>query len=70
MGKLIYQWVSKIGMVNSVFTLYELTNGDDTEGEEFHGLEEWMLLRSLAGATGGGQGGDHDHGRQQGVKFF
>uniref|UniRef100_A0A3Q1CFB0 Vacuolar protein-sorting-associated protein 25 n=1 Tax=Amphiprion ocellaris TaxID=80972 RepID=A0A3Q1CFB0_AMPOC len=46
-GKLIYQWVSKNGMVNSVFTLYELSNGDDTEGEDFHGLEEWMLLRSL-----------------------
>uniref|UniRef100_A0A8C5BVT5 Vacuolar protein-sorting-associated protein 25 n=1 Tax=Gadus morhua TaxID=8049 RepID=A0A8C5BVT5_GADMO len=48
-GKLIYQWVSKVGMINSVFTLYELSNGDDTEGEEFHGLEEWILLRSLHG---------------------
>ncbi|XP_037319735.2 vacuolar protein-sorting-associated protein 25 isoform X1 [Pungitius pungitius] len=46
-GKLIHQWVSRNGMVNSVFTLYELSNGDDTEGEEFHGLEDWMLLRSL-----------------------
>ncbi|KAL1263773.1 hypothetical protein QQF64_004128 [Cirrhinus molitorella] len=46
-GKLIYQWVSKNGMVNSVFTLYELSNGEDTEKEEFHGLEDWMLLRSL-----------------------
>uniref|UniRef100_A0A8C7TQQ5 Vacuolar protein-sorting-associated protein 25 n=1 Tax=Oncorhynchus mykiss TaxID=8022 RepID=A0A8C7TQQ5_ONCMY len=32
-GKLIYQWVSKNGMVNTVFTLYELANGDDTESE-------------------------------------
>ncbi|PWA21548.1 hypothetical protein CCH79_00003287, partial [Gambusia affinis] len=46
-GKLIYQWVSKNGMNNSVFTLYELSNGDDTDGEEFHGLEDWMLQRSL-----------------------
>uniref|UniRef100_A0A8D0BM05 Vacuolar protein-sorting-associated protein 25 n=1 Tax=Salvator merianae TaxID=96440 RepID=A0A8D0BM05_SALMN len=46
-GKLIYQWVSKNGMTNSVFTLYELSNGDDTESEEFHGLEESMLLRAL-----------------------
>ncbi|MGH0166430.1 UNVERIFIED_CONTAM: hypothetical protein FKN15_050790 [Acipenser sinensis] len=46
-GKIIYQWVSKNGMTNSVFTLYELSNGDDTENEEFHGLEDWMLLRSL-----------------------
>ncbi|XP_062988267.1 vacuolar protein-sorting-associated protein 25 isoform X2 [Elgaria multicarinata webbii] len=46
-GKLIYQWVSKNGMTNSVFTLYELSNGEDTENEEFHGLEESMLLRAL-----------------------
>ncbi|XP_069809444.1 vacuolar protein-sorting-associated protein 25 [Dendropsophus ebraccatus] len=46
-GKVIYQWVSKNGMTNSVFTLYELISGDDTEGEEFHGLDEAMLLRSL-----------------------
>uniref|UniRef100_A0A8C3HV63 Vacuolar protein-sorting-associated protein 25 n=1 Tax=Chrysemys picta bellii TaxID=8478 RepID=A0A8C3HV63_CHRPI len=32
-GKLIYQWVSKNGLTNSVFTLYELSNGDDTENE-------------------------------------
>uniref|UniRef100_A0A8D0GLR5 Vacuolar protein-sorting-associated protein 25 n=1 Tax=Sphenodon punctatus TaxID=8508 RepID=A0A8D0GLR5_SPHPU len=46
-GKLIYQWVSRNGMTNSVFTLYELSNGDDMESEEFHGLEESMLLRAL-----------------------
>ncbi|XP_075767608.1 vacuolar protein-sorting-associated protein 25 isoform X1 [Pelodiscus sinensis] len=32
-GKLIYQWVSKNGLTNSVFTLYELSNGDDTANE-------------------------------------
>nr|XP_006125756.1 vacuolar protein-sorting-associated protein 25 isoform X3 [Pelodiscus sinensis]XP_014430381.1 vacuolar protein-sorting-associated protein 25 isoform X1 [Pelodiscus sinensis]XP_014430382.1 vacuolar protein-sorting-associated protein 25 isoform X2 [Pelodiscus sinensis] len=46
-GKLIYQWVSKNGLTNSVFTLYELSHGDDTANEEFHGLEESMLLRAL-----------------------
>ncbi|KFV74494.1 Vacuolar protein-sorting-associated protein 25, partial [Struthio camelus australis] len=46
-GKLIYQWVLKNGLTNSVFTLYELTSGDDTENEEFHGLDESMLLRAL-----------------------
>ncbi|KAM8795170.1 vacuolar protein-sorting-associated protein 25 [Eudromia elegans] len=46
-GKLIYQWVVKNGLTNSVFTLYELTSGDDTENEEFHGLDESMLLRAL-----------------------
>ncbi|XP_006021044.1 vacuolar protein-sorting-associated protein 25 [Alligator sinensis] len=46
-GKLIYQWVVKNGLTNSVFTLYELVNGDDTENEEFHGLDESILLRAL-----------------------
>lgn len=46
-GKLIYQWVSKNGLTNSVFTLYELVSGDDTAEEEFHGLDEAMLLRAL-----------------------
>ncbi|XP_039372214.1 vacuolar protein-sorting-associated protein 25 isoform X1 [Mauremys reevesii] len=69
-GKLIYQWVSKNGLTNSVFTLYELSNGDDTENEEFHGLEESMLLRALQALQQ-----EHraeiitlDEGR--GVKFF
>ncbi|NXG19859.1 VPS25 protein, partial [Grallaria varia] len=46
-GKLIYHWVSRNGLTNSVFTLYELASGDDTEGEEFHGLDEAVLLRAL-----------------------
>lgn len=46
-GKLIYQWVSRSGQNNSVFTLYELTSGEDTEEEEFHGLDEATLLRAL-----------------------
>ncbi|XP_034809596.1 vacuolar protein-sorting-associated protein 25-like [Pan paniscus] len=46
-GKLIYQWVSRSGQNNSIFTLYELTNGEDTEDEEFHGLDEATLLRAL-----------------------
>ncbi|KFV63266.1 Vacuolar protein-sorting-associated protein 25, partial [Dryobates pubescens] len=46
-GKLIYQWVLRNGLTNSVFTLYELVSGDDTENEEFHGLDETMLLRAL-----------------------
>ncbi|XP_052575747.1 vacuolar protein-sorting-associated protein 25-like [Peromyscus californicus insignis] len=46
-GKLIYQWVSRSCQNNSVFTLYELTSGEDTEDEEFHGLDEATLLRAL-----------------------
>uniref|UniRef100_A0A3Q2ZZN5 Vacuolar protein-sorting-associated protein 25 n=1 Tax=Kryptolebias marmoratus TaxID=37003 RepID=A0A3Q2ZZN5_KRYMA len=69
-GKLIYQWVSKNGMVNSVFTLYELSNGDDTESEEFHGLEEWMLLRSLQALQSDGKAEVFTMDDGKGVKFF
>ncbi|KAG7227703.1 hypothetical protein INR49_029465 [Caranx melampygus] len=69
-GKLIYQWVSKNGMVNSVFTLYELSNGDDTEGEEFHGLEDWMLLRSLQALQTEGKAEIITMDDGKGVKFF
>ncbi len=37
--------VSKNGMVNSVFTLYELSNGEDTEKE---GITYFMFLLYIA----------------------
>ncbi|KAJ8264608.1 hypothetical protein GJAV_G00151240 [Gymnothorax javanicus] len=69
-GKLIYQWVSGNGMVNSVFTLYELSNGDDTESEEFHGLEEWLLVRSLQTLQSDGKAELINMDDGKGVKFF
>lgn len=46
-GKLIYHWVSNNGLMNTVCTLFELVNGDDTAGEDFHGLEMPVLMRAL-----------------------
>ncbi|TRZ00839.1 hypothetical protein DNTS_018960 [Danionella cerebrum] len=62
--------VSKNGLVNSVFTLYELSNGDDTENEEFHGLEDWMLLRSLQALQAEGKAEVITVEDGKGVKFF
>ncbi|XP_042199289.1 vacuolar protein-sorting-associated protein 25 [Callorhinchus milii] len=69
-GKLVYQWVSKNGMTNSVFTLYELSNGDDTEGEEFHGLEEWLLIRALQALQSEHKAEIISLNDSKGVKFF
>uniref|UniRef100_A0A8C5MQ69 Vacuolar protein-sorting-associated protein 25 n=1 Tax=Leptobrachium leishanense TaxID=445787 RepID=A0A8C5MQ69_9ANUR len=69
-GKVIYQWVSKNGMTNSVFTLYELISGDDTAGEEFHGLEEAMLLRSLEALQTEHKAEIITLNDSRGVKFF
>ncbi|XP_064646699.1 vacuolar protein-sorting-associated protein 25-like [Lineus longissimus] len=46
-GKMMYQWVCDNGKNNTVCTLYELVNGDDTNNEEFYGMEDWLLARSL-----------------------
>ncbi|XP_051894345.1 vacuolar protein-sorting-associated protein 25 [Pristis pectinata] len=69
-GKLVYQWVSKNGLTNSVFTFYELSNGDDTEGEEFHGLEEWLLLRALQALQTERKAEIITLADSKGVKFF
>ena len=46
-GSLIYTYVKDRGMNNTVFTLYELAEGSDTVGQEFHGLENELLIKSL-----------------------
>ncbi|XP_025031050.1 vacuolar protein-sorting-associated protein 25 isoform X2 [Python bivittatus] len=69
-GKLIYQWVLKNGLTNSVFTLYELSNGEDTEEEEFHGLEESVLLRALQALQQEHKAEIFTLNDGRGVKFF
>lgn len=44
---LIYQHVSDSGQIGSIVTVYELFQGDETVGKEFHGLPELMWSRVL-----------------------
>ncbi|KAK2153886.1 hypothetical protein LSH36_282g03071, partial [Paralvinella palmiformis] len=78
-GKLIYQWVSNNGMVNTVCTLYELAHGDDTDSqgkknrqtiEEFHGLEDWLLKRALETLEQKHKAEIISYDGSEGVKFF
>uniref|UniRef100_UPI00358DEB33 vacuolar protein-sorting-associated protein 25-like n=2 Tax=Myxine glutinosa TaxID=7769 RepID=UPI00358DEB33 len=69
-GNLLYQWVIKVGLTNTVCTLYELVNGEDTVKEEFHGLEEWLMLRALQCLQDEGKAEVFGVGEGQGVKFF
>ncbi|KAK3088740.1 hypothetical protein FSP39_023170, partial [Pinctada imbricata] len=66
-GKIIYNWVSSRSMNNSVCTLYELSNGEDSDGEEFHGLEQWLLVRALRTLEIQGKA---ELMAEEGVKFF
>uniref|UniRef100_A0A674D4S0 Vacuolar protein-sorting-associated protein 25 n=1 Tax=Salmo trutta TaxID=8032 RepID=A0A674D4S0_SALTR len=59
-GKLIYQWVSRSAMVNSC----------NTFPPEFHGLEEWMLIRSLQALQTDGKAEVITMDDGKGVKFF
>jgi len=70
-GKLIYDWAKGFGMVNTVCTLYELTNGDDTKSQDFHGIENWLLLRALKTLESSGKAEIMSLGEgSDGVKFF
>ncbi|KAJ2022216.1 hypothetical protein GGI06_001916 [Coemansia sp. S85] len=44
---MIHQWASERGLFNTVLTVFELANGDDTAGQEFHGLDAATLRRAL-----------------------
>ena len=46
-GALIYTYVKGRGMINTVCTFYELTEGSDTVDQKFHGLENELLIKSL-----------------------
>jgi len=69
-GQQIYKWAVNNGMTNSVCTFYEITQGDDTSEEEFHGLDEGVLTRALKALEGEKKAEIMDFDGSSGVKFF
>ena len=57
-------------MVNTVCTLFELSQGEETEQQEFHGLEDWLLMRALRTLEVEGKAELLTVGDLEGVKFF
>ncbi|KYQ96781.1 vacuolar protein sorting 25 [Tieghemostelium lacteum] len=43
----IYKWVIDNGQVNSILTIWEIQNGDDSKDQEFHQLNTTILLKAL-----------------------
>jgi len=71
-GEMLYKWVCSSGFTDTVMTIYELREGDATEGEEFHGLDSEVLLKALQTLEKQGKcqvfsGHQSD---EAGVKFF
>eukprot|EP00727_Mastigamoeba_balamuthi_P006749 m51a1_g2695 hypothetical protein (990) ;mRNA; f:782470-786054 len=46
-ASLVYDWVSQTGQTNTVMTVWEIQNGDSSQGQEFHGLDTRILLKAL-----------------------
>lgn len=44
---LLYTFVDRSGQMGSVFTVYELLEGDDTINEEFYGMDRALFMRVL-----------------------
>ncbi|MCJ1236510.1 hypothetical protein MMC14_004491 [Varicellaria rhodocarpa] len=63
-------WVEETAQKNTVLTLYELTEGEVTMSEEFHGMDPEILQKSLAVLVKRGKAQVFGSEDQKGVKFF
>lgn len=44
---LVYKWVNDTGKMDSVLTFFEIQQGDETVGQEFHELDTRILKKAL-----------------------
>lgn len=68
LGNMIYKYISDNGLNNTVCTVFELVSGEDTTQEEFHGMDEAVVLKALKVLQTNGKCEVFDDG--EGVKFF
>ncbi|VDL40288.1 unnamed protein product [Hymenolepis diminuta] len=64
----IEKWVRSTGRGNTVCTIYEIIDGDDTEGESFHGIDQAVIMEALRYLEKHGKAELINGG--EGVKFF
>lgn len=71
-GNLLYNWAVSTGNTNSVCTLFELKEGDDSQGQEFSGIDDRVLVKALQCLEKERKAEimTDDNGDLQGVKFF
>jgi len=46
-ANMIHTWVTQNGMNNSIMTVYEIANGEDSEGTEFYEMDPTVLTKTL-----------------------
>jgi ESCRT-II complex subunit VPS25 len=70
-GQLIYEWASSNGLLNSVFTLHDLVQGEDTANESFHSLDRDVLVKAIQSLEGQRRAVFVEiEGEKSGVKFL
>lgn len=67
---IIHRWATANGLTNTVCTLFELTNGENSIGEEFHGLDQAVLVKALRVLEGQQKCELINFDDNEGVKFF
>lgn len=66
-ANMVYKWASDNAMLGQVCTVFEIGNGDNSSDQEFHGLDNDILLKVLRRLQESGKCELID---DEGVKFF
>ena len=71
-GNLVRKWLDSIGSLNTVMTYEELINGEDTEGQPFHGLSAQLFHEAMQAMEAAGKAKLYPGKTilENGVKFF
>lgn len=69
-GNMIYNWIQQTGQTNTICTLYEIASGESTTNEEFHGVDEGVLINALRQLEEKGLCELIEMDGSHGVKFF
>ncbi|TGJ81740.1 hypothetical protein E0Z10_g7006, partial [Xylaria hypoxylon] len=67
---LVEAWVDETAQKGTVLTLYELSQGEDTSGTEFHGLDLDLLQKALQVLVKRNKAQIFGQEDQLGIKFF
>ncbi|KAJ5929432.1 hypothetical protein N7454_006382 [Penicillium verhagenii] len=66
----LVDWVEGTGQRGAVLTVYELVQGEATATQEFHGMDNDVILKSLSILSKRGKAQVFGSEGQEGVKFF
>ncbi|KAJ5632592.1 hypothetical protein N7490_008931 [Penicillium lividum] len=67
---ILVDWVEGTGQRGAVLTVYELVQGEATGTQEFHGMDNGVMLKTLSILSKRGKAQVFGSEGQEGVKFF